>query len=227
MRTWASSAPNGSSSSSTAGIRGERPRKGDPLALAARELRRVTVPIGLELHQGEQLVDLGLGGLAGRLADGQAERDVVAHVHVLEQRVALEHESHAACLHRDVGEVAIAEEDAAAVRALEPRDDAQDGRLARARGAEQRGDSALGRSERDRRDGRRPAGREPLRQGLDGDPCRARRAYVDGVERAPGRIGSRRRRRRRSFQRAHRPRLRSESGAAAPAAATERAASCS
>ena len=76
LRTVASSAPNGSSSSSTLGLDRERAGERHALPLAARELRRIAVGEAVELDEREQLVhalaDLGLRALA----DLEAERDV-------------------------------------------------------------------------------------------------------------------------------------------------------
>ena len=80
----------------------------------------------------EQLVhaagDLGLGPAP----DAQPEGDVVAHGHVLERGVVLEHEADPAPLRRHPGGVLAVDLHGAAVGRLEPRDDAQERRLARA-----------------------------------------------------------------------------------------------
>src|SRR5690606_26990214 len=55
-----------------------------------------------------------------------------------EQGVVLEHEAHIAFLHRLAGGVHVAEEKRPARGEFEARDDAQERRLARARGAEER-----------------------------------------------------------------------------------------
>ena len=57
LRTFASRAPNGSSSSSTLRLDRERPGERHALALAAGELRRVAVGEALEVDQAQQLVD--------------------------------------------------------------------------------------------------------------------------------------------------------------------------
>ena len=73
-----------------------------------------------------------------------AERDVRAHAHVREERVLLEHEADGARLGREVDarggvepRLAVAR-DPAPVRAAQPGDRAQHGRLARARRADER-----------------------------------------------------------------------------------------
>ena len=89
--------------------------------------------------------DLGLRPLADR----QPEGDVVAHGHVLERGVVLEHEADAALLRRQLRRVAAGDDDRAGVGLLEPGDDPQQRRLAASRGPEQRGQRAVGHLERD------------------------------------------------------------------------------
>ena len=143
-RTLASRAPKGSSRSKHLGPRRQRPRQGHPLALAARELRRVTAGVAGKLDQLEQLVDpcfdLGLG----KLPHLQAERDVLADRHVAEQRVVLEDEPDAPLLHRQLRRVLAGQLDAAGVGRLQPGDDPQDRALARSRRPQQ-GDELPGR----------------------------------------------------------------------------------
>jgi hypothetical protein len=129
----ASSAPKGSSSSA-----GQR----DALALTARQLGREAVGQPVQLHQLQQVVHLGTDDLfrrplAARL-HAQAESHVVEHAHVAEQRVVLEHEADVAFAHMGVGGVLAVEQHAAAVRRLEPGDDAQQRGLAAAGRAQQR-----------------------------------------------------------------------------------------
>jgi hypothetical protein len=71
------------------------------LALAARELVGVALVVAGEPDDAEQLVDRASISPSA-LADRQPERDVVAHGHVLERRVVLEHEADVAPLRRDV-----------------------------------------------------------------------------------------------------------------------------
>jgi hypothetical protein len=68
----------------------------------------------------------------------QAERDVVAHVEVGEQRVVLEHHVHRALVRRGIGHVAAAQEDATAGRQLEAADHPKRRGLATAGRPEQR-----------------------------------------------------------------------------------------
>ncbi len=123
-------------------FRSERARERHALALPARELRGVAVPEALQLHEVEQVVDARPQLRLGPLPDRQPERDVVTHRHVLEGRVVLEHEPDAALLRGERRRVLAGEPDRARVGRLEPRDDAQQGGLAGARRAEQRGQGA-------------------------------------------------------------------------------------
>ena len=122
------------------GLDRERAGERHALALAARELAGVAVGQAVELHEREQLVDAVARLALGALADAQAEADVLAHRHVLEGGVVLEHEAHAALAHRHLGGVLARDDHAAGVRGLEAGDHAQQRRLARARGAEQGGE---------------------------------------------------------------------------------------
>src|SRR5205085_758346 len=74
--------------------------------------------------------------------DPQAEGDVVVDGHVLERRVVLEDEADPAALGRVPGHVLLGDQDLALVGPLEPGDHAQEGRLAAAARAEERGQRA-------------------------------------------------------------------------------------
>ena len=90
------------------------------------------------------------GGRTGRRADAQAERDVLEHGHVPEERVVLEHEPDAAVAGVALGGVLALEDHRAGVGRLEPGDDAQQRRLARPGRPEQR-DQLAGRPPRSSR----------------------------------------------------------------------------
>jgi hypothetical protein len=77
------------------------------------------------------------------LLDLEPERDVVAHRHVLEERVVLEHEPKSPLLHLHVRGVGPSDHDRAAVGDLEPRDHPEDGALAAAARAQQRDDLSV------------------------------------------------------------------------------------
>ena len=103
--------------------------KRHPLALAARELIRVSVGEGRQPHQFQQLVDpLTLCRLVDA-ADRKAEGDVPAHGHVAEQGVVLEDESEAAILDAGVRQLLSRDPHASGVRLLQPGDHPQDGAL--------------------------------------------------------------------------------------------------
>jgi hypothetical protein len=166
---------------------GERAGERDALALAARELRGIAVGEARQPDQVEQLADAALDLRRRRplraLSRVQPVGDVVGHAHVLEQRVVLEHEPDRALLHRQEGGVVAAEQDAAAVRRVEPGDDAQQRRLARARGAEQAEQLARAHVEVEvvQHGGRV----EGLRQALDADRGRVRVNAVPATRAPP------------------------------------------
>ena len=115
----------------------ERTREPHPLPLPSRQLGRVAMAEVLELDEVQKLVD-ALCDLGFRpLAHLQSERDVVAHRHVLERSVVLEDEADVPLLRSERGGVLSAEEDLSRVRGLEPGDDAEQRRLARAARAEE------------------------------------------------------------------------------------------
>jgi hypothetical protein len=82
------------------------------------------------------LISISLGRCFGLHA--QSEGDVVEHRHVAEQRVVLEHEADLALAHMGVGGVLAIQQHTPCVGLLQAGNDAQQRRLAAARGAEQR-----------------------------------------------------------------------------------------
>src|SRR5262249_54386886 len=125
---------------------GERTGERDTLALAARELARQPVAEALEMDEAQQFLGPRLDVLLPRtqaaLLDRQAEGDVFGHGHVAKQRIVLEDEADAAVAHADARDVLAVEQHLARILELEPGDDPQQRRLARARGAEQRDELA-------------------------------------------------------------------------------------
>ena len=121
---------------------GQRPRERDALALAAGELRRIAVAQVVELHELQQVRHLRRDLVVRRpmraRPHAQAERDVLEHRHVPEERVVLKHEADAALADLPVRRVLAVEQHAAPIGRLEPGDDAQQRRLAAARRPEQR-----------------------------------------------------------------------------------------
>ena len=96
------------------------------------------------MHQRQQLVHASadLGALAA--AHLQPERDVVAHGHVLERGVVLEHEADAAPPYGQPRGVLAGDQDRAVVGLLQTRDDAQKGGLAASTRPQQRGQRPVG-----------------------------------------------------------------------------------
>ena len=129
--------------------RRERPCQRHALALAAGELIGVPVTEGSQADQLEQLVHpLALRPLV-HTAHGQAERDVLAHGHVPEQRVVLEHEPEPPVLNACFCQLLAGHPHAAGVRLLKAGDHPQHGALPRTAGAEQCRNRPLRRLERD------------------------------------------------------------------------------
>ena len=127
----------------------QRPGEGHSLALAAGELRGLPRTEVVEAHQMEQLVDPGLDlGLRG-FPHPHPEGDVLEHAHVAEEGIVLEHEAHVPLSGVAVGDVGAILFDPAGVGPLEPGNDPQERRLARARRPEERQERPLGDVERD------------------------------------------------------------------------------
>ena len=125
------------------GLLGQAARQRHALLLAARELVRLALGIGCELHQGEHLVgallDLGLGQALAL----QTEGHVLPDVQVREQRIALEHHVDRPLVRRQSGDVLTTQKDATLGRCLETRQHAQQGRLATAGRTQQGKDLAF------------------------------------------------------------------------------------
>ena len=109
--------------------------------------------------------DLGLGLLRER----KRERHVVAHRHVRIERVVLEHHRDVALLRRHAVDDVAADRDLALADLLEPRDHAQQRRLAAARRTDQHAELAVGDLDVDAADHVRRS--EPLVHCADGDAC--------------------------------------------------------
>jgi hypothetical protein len=130
-------------------VDGEGPGQGHPLALAAGELGGIPVLEDLQPDHLEQLVDAPLDLALGPVPDRQAERDVVAHGHVLERRVVLEHEPDPTLLRHDARDVGAADRHHAAVEVVQAGDRAKQRRLPGATGPEEGGQRPGGDVERD------------------------------------------------------------------------------
>src|SRR4029077_4766707 len=103
----------------------------------------------IEPHQAQGFRDLGRHLRLRHLAHLKAERDVLGHAHVREQRVALEYQASVALPWRLRSDIAFAEMHAAGRRLDEAGNDAQGRRLAAAGGTEQDEELAVGDVERD------------------------------------------------------------------------------
>ena len=126
-----------------AGLAHDRAADGHPLALAARER------LGLAVEQVIELQHLGRGAhlLADHrlvhLGQPQAEGHVLVDGHVREQRVGLEHHRHAALRRCHLVHALAADLQLAAGDVLQPRDHAQQRRLAAARRPDEDAELAL------------------------------------------------------------------------------------
>ena len=127
-----------------------------PLPLAARELRRPPLE---QVGEAEQLRHLLDAPRNLRFRDA-ARLEPVAHVladrHVRVERVGLEHHGDVAAARRQVGDVAVADQDLAAGHVLEPGDHPQERRLAAPRRADEHEKLAVGDEEVEVVDGDRP-----------------------------------------------------------------------
>jgi hypothetical protein len=153
--------------SSTGGLVDERPHQRDALVHAAGELRRPAVGDALEPDQLEGARD-PLAHLALRRTRGaQAVGHVVEDVQMREQRVALEDHVQRPPFGRQPHEVGAVEGDPPLGRRLEPRDHAEQRRLAAPARPEQRHELAATDVEVDAVDGQvawEPLGDAPQRQ---------------------------------------------------------------
>ena len=128
---------------------GERARKCDALLLSARELMHLAPLESREIHEGQRCRDFGLDRSL-LPAPCQSERDVAADVELGKQGVVLKDHPEAAPCRRHSRNRLIRDRDAAAVRGLEAREEAQHRGLAAAGRAEQGEDFPSRDLERDR-----------------------------------------------------------------------------
>ena len=125
------------------GVEHQRPGQRDALLLAARKLRRAAVLELAHLHHVERAGDPALALGLAHPAHLEREGEVLAHRHVREQGVALEHHADAALVWRDVVDVLAVQTDLAVGRGLEAGEHHQAGRLARPGRPEHRQELAL------------------------------------------------------------------------------------
>ncbi|MPL93019.1 hypothetical protein SDC9_39143 [bioreactor metagenome] len=122
----------------------ERPGKRHTLPLAARKGPRTAVAIAREFHQLERLLGGAVALGPAHALHPQPEGHVVAHVHVREERIVLEHGVDVAPIGRHaLGALAI-DLDMAGGRLLEARDQAQTSGLAGTRGPQHGEELAIG-----------------------------------------------------------------------------------
>ncbi len=122
-------------------------RQRDPLALSARQLRRIAISQPVQLYKCEQLLYfvayLLLAGAALAWPHAQAKGDVLEHAHVLEQGIVLEHETNLAFAYLASGGIGAIQKDQAAIGRFQARDDAQQRCLSAAGRPQQSGQFAL------------------------------------------------------------------------------------
>ena len=150
---------------------GERPGQRHALLLAARELARQALAEGAELDHVEHAVDAPSDLGAALAAGAQPIGHVLDHRHVREEGVVLEDDADIALVGRQMVDAGAVDQHAAAGLADEARDDAQQGGLAAAGGAEQGHDLA-------RLDGERHA--------VDGDGRAVADREIVDVQGSPG-----------------------------------------
>ena len=149
-RVPGSSAPNGSSSSSTRGFARQRLGDGEALLHAAGERARILVAMRVQSHRRRAALRFprwphaapGRAGAPrmGLAANSKADQHVAKHSQVREHRIALEHD--AAVGPRLVRQRRAVEEDVAARRPLLSEDQPQERALAASRGADHRDEGA-------------------------------------------------------------------------------------
>ena len=152
---------------------GQRAGQRDALLLAARQVARHPRAVALQPHQRQHPVHLrGNLGL-GAAPDTQREGDVLAHIQVREQRIALEHHADVALVRGRRQDRGAAQEDVTRGRLVEAGQRIERGRLAGPRRPEEGEKLALGDLKRDIVDG--DDGSVGLAQAPDGKEGRGHR----------------------------------------------------
>ena len=131
----------------------ERAREGDPLALAAGELARLSRLEARQAHELERLRDPGLPLAPAHLPHHEPVPDVVADGHVRKEGVVLEDGVHVALVGRQARHVDAVQQHLALGRELEPGDHPQGRGLPGARRAEHGEELAVSDIEADSVDG--------------------------------------------------------------------------
>jgi len=130
------------------GLDGEGSRKGDPLALAAGELRGKALFEPVELDGREEFLDPGADRRFRRpllpRQNPQREGDVFKNIHVREEGVGLKNEARLALVGGEPRDIAVLKQHRSLrLRKLQPGDHAEQGGFSRTAGAEQ-GDQLAG-----------------------------------------------------------------------------------
>ena len=105
--------------------------QGHALALAAGQLGRFAVAVGVKLDKGQHLVGLGEALGAAHTLDHQAIGDVVAHIHMREQGVVLKDGIHVAQVGRRVRNILAENADPSSGGFFKARDQPEAGCLSR------------------------------------------------------------------------------------------------
>ena len=122
----------------------ERARQRHPLALAARELSRPPLQQPADVEQLGHLRDLLLGLSPRDFGQVEREADVLLDAEVRIDRVVLEDEADLPPLRRDVGDILLAEVERAGTGLRKAGHEAERGRLAATRGADDGDELAVG-----------------------------------------------------------------------------------
>ena len=131
------------------GLAHDRAADGDTLALSARQGARVAREQRLELQHARGLGDAAIHFRARDAGEFQAERHVLAHVHVRIERVGLEHHRDFALGRGERVDQPTADVDVARRRRVEPGDHAQQRRFSAARRPDQHDEFTVLDPERD------------------------------------------------------------------------------
>jgi hypothetical protein len=104
----------------------------DALALAARELSRAPFQERLDIEHRRGVANAPVDLVVGQFAPAQPERHVVVHRHVRIEAVVLEHHRDVPIADIDIIDAHVVETELAGAHVLQPGNDAQQRRLARA-----------------------------------------------------------------------------------------------
>ena len=118
-------------------VRSQGPRKGDTLALSARELAGIPFFQSLASDQPEEFLHFLPDLLLRRLLHPKAESDILKNRHIAEKGVALKNKSDPPLTAGDIIDDFAVDQDLTGIRMLQAGNHSQDGRLAAAGGAQQ------------------------------------------------------------------------------------------